>query len=312
MRRCIPLGLAAVALALAAVPARAQTTLRYQLKEGQRLEYAVDQDMKMAMKVMGMDLDMKMTQHIDLAWNVVKVDADGNATVKIRFDRVKMAMDGPTGNVEADSKDAKEAADPVGKIFNQIVTALAALDMTLVMTPVGEIKKVDVPEAAIKKFKQLPGLDKFGGDMFSPEGLKKMAQGGGGLLLPKDAVKKGESWTQKADQKTPFGKMTGDNKYTYEGPVEKDGRTLQKIALKPDMKIEPSPDAPVKITIKGQEGKGTILFDNAAGHIASLTNELTMRLEVEVNDMTIDQRIVQTTTMRLKGTGVGKTSSEKK
>jgi hypothetical protein len=308
MTRWLTFALALVAPALLAGPGLAQTTLRYKFKQGDKLDYAMDQDMKMSMNVGGMDIDMKMVQQMDMTWDVQKVDDQGNARIQLKMGRVKMAMKGgPMGDVEIDSKDEKQPEDVLGKVFAQIVTAMADMQMTFTMTPAGEMKDVEMSEKALKAFKNLPGADKLGGDLFSPEGMKRMVQGN--MSLPKDPVKKGDTWAQKTDVKMPFGKTTGDIKYTYEGPADKDGKAVEKIAMVPEMKIEPDPNAPFKLTMKNQQGKGTIYFDNQAGRMHAMANETTMDMAIEVANMTINQRIVQNTSLRLKSPSSG--SSEK-
>jgi Family of unknown function (DUF6263) len=282
--------------------ASAQVTLRYQFKEGEKLDYVMDQDQKMSMSVGGQDIEMKVNMAMDLIWQTEKVDADGNAKVKLKFGRVKMSMNGPMGKVEVDSNDTEEPDDPAGRIFAQVVKAIGGMEMSFTMDPRGEMKDVQVADAALKKLKNLPGVDKLG-DMLSPDSMKSMM--GGNMVLPKEPVEKGKSWTQKTDQKTPFGKVVGETKYTYEGDVDRGGKKLEKIALKPDVKIEPDPNAPAQIKVKGGSGKGYSFFDNKAGKITETINETTMQMEVEAGGMTINMDLVQTTTVRLKGAAKG-------
>jgi Family of unknown function (DUF6263) len=287
--------LAALSLAGAA---QAQSTLRYQYKKGDKLDYVIDQDQKMAMKVAGMDIDMKMSMVMDMNLNTLDVDQEGNAKIKVTLSRVKMTMDGPMGKVEIDSKDNNEADDPIGKILGQVVKSIAGMEMTYTADPMGDMKNFKVSENTVKKLKGLPGLDKLG-EMFTPDNFKSMVANN--MVLPKDEVEKGKSWTQKTDAKLPFGKVTGETKYTYEGTIEKNGKTLAKIAVKPDVKIESDPDAQFQIKIKDSKSKGYVLFDNTAGRVAETITESTMQMELEVAGMTIDQNITQNTTMRLKG-----------
>jgi hypothetical protein len=299
MRPRKTLGPAVVALALLAGPAHAQTTLRYKFQSGEKLQYGLSQDMKMTMNIGGMDIEVKFKQLMDMDWDVQKVDGQGNAQVRLTLSHVRLNLASPTGNAAFDSKkNTQEPEDPLGKVVAQLAKGLAALEMTFTMTPDGEMKDIKIPEEALKKLKEVPGADKFGGDMLSPEGLSKMA--GGGLVLPKGPVTKGKTWTQKYSLKMPFGKLAGDMKYTYDGPAEKGDQKLEKIAVQPNLKIELDPDAPAQIKIKSQKDKGQAYFDNEAGRLVEVSNEGTMEMEVEAGGMTFTQNITQSTTLRLK------------
>jgi hypothetical protein len=277
--------------------ADAQTILRYKFKEGEKFGYVLDQKMKMSTNVMGKDIEMHINQWMDMSWQVLKLDKDGNAEVKVAFSGAKMSMDGPMGKVEVDSKNAKQPDDPIGKILSQTVAALAELEMTFTMDSVGEIKDIKMPEKVKNNLKALPGAEAMG-DLFSDEGLKKMAQGG--VVLPRDAVTKGKTWNTKADMKLQFGKIKGDIQFTYEEAVDKEGKQLEKIALKPNVTIEAAPNAPFQLKLKSQEGKGHVYFDNVAGKLAEVDSTQIMEMTVEANNLTIQQKIEQKTTMKLR------------
>jgi len=289
--------LLAVAFVLSAGPAHAQTKLRYKLKEGEKLEYVMDQKMKMAMSVGGKDININMNQVVDMRWTVGAVDSDGNAKVQVKFTRVKIAMDGPMGNVEIDSADDKRPDDPVGMILGQVVQAISGMEMDFTLTPTGKIQDVKIPEAALKKLQNLPGADQIG-SMFTGDNLKNMVQGN--LSFPEEAVEKGKSWDQKQDVKMPFGKLSGNMKYTYQGEEKRDRRALEKIAYKTSLKLEPSQDSPFKLTMKAQDGQGKVLFDNAAGRLIENNLEQNMEMTIDVGGMTIEQNIRQETRVRLK------------
>ena len=251
------------------------------------------------MTINGMDLEMKVDQAMEMSMHTKKVDAKGNAHVDARFDRVKMNMEGFTGVVEVDSKDDKEPDDQVGKILHQVVKALAAVDMTMTMDPTGEVTDLKMSEAALKKLKELPGADQGGfGSMTSEGTLKQMMQGG--IVFPKNPVKKGDTWSRTTEAELPFGKMKAVTKHTYEGTEARGGKSLEKISFVPDIKLEPSADAPLKIEFKDVVSKGRALFDPEKGDIVEAVTETTMQISVEVGGMTITQNIIQETTVRPK------------
>src|SRR5205807_1173100 len=120
-----------------------------------------------------------------------------------------------------------------------------------------------------------------------------------GLIMPKEAISKGKTWKSKSDMKLPIGKMIAEVEYTYAGTEDKDGRSLEKISLKPKATIEPDPNAPIALKLKSHEGKGTAYFDNTAGRLLETTVQQTMEMEAEVAGMAFTRKMVQTMTMRL-------------
>jgi hypothetical protein len=288
--------LSALCTAVASSAASAQTTLRYKFKDGEKLEYVMEQKMKMTMSINNMDIETKMNMSMDMSWNVVGVNSDGSAKLQMKVTRAKMSMDGPTGQVEVDSNAKNEPDDAIGKIFSQIIKATATMEMTGTMQTNGDMKDIKVSEETVKAMKNLPGADKLG-DMLSPESFKSMVSN---LVFPTDAVTKGKTWTNKNEAKTPIGKTITEGTYTYEGPVQKDGATLEKISIKPNIKIEPDPKAPVKIELKESKGSGQILFDNKAGRMVESTTNQVMQMQLGIAGMNINQTVDQTATMRLK------------
>jgi len=301
MRNPCKLLAVAVASVVLASAAQAQTTLRYKYKQGEKLHYVVDQDQKMSMSVLGMDVDMKTSMVMEMTWDTLKVDEKGAAIAKVTMTRVKIIMEGgPIGKVEVDSTDKDEPDDALPKMFSQIAKSIGTMEMTFTADPTGDIRDVKVSEGTIKKLKKLPGIP-GGGDMFGPDSFKSIVHGSIIVPVPKEPISKGKSWTEKLDQKTSLGKMVGETKYTYEGEIEKNGRKLEKFSVKPELKIEPDPNAPIQMKMKGGSSKGVALFDNKVGRIAESTTEGTMRMEIEAGGMTIDVNSTQNTTIRLKG-----------
>lgn len=291
------IAVAALALLWCAGSVDAQTKLRFQFKEGDKIQYQLDQKMKMAMNVAGKEFGIDMTQNMDMGWIVGKVAADGTAEIKIKFGQAKMAMDGPTGKVQVDSASTEEPNDPVGKILHQVAKAIGGLEFDCKIDSIGEVKDAKIPAKALETLQSLPGGEQMG-DLFSEEGLKRLIQGG--MILPKEEVSKGKSWSQKVNMKMPFGKMTGDIQFTYEGSVEKGGQHLEKIAMKPKIKIDADPAAQLPVKINSQEGKGVALFDNVAGRLVEVTQDQVMEMSIEANGMNLTQRITQNTIVRLK------------
>jgi uncharacterized protein DUF6263 len=285
------------AWSLAALPASAQTTLRYKFKDGENLKYVVEQKMKMTMSIMGKDIDMNMDQSSEMTWAVGKVDDKGNAQINVKFGRSKMNMTSPMGKVEVDSNSTQEPEDQLGQILYKVVKGLSDMEVSATVSPLGEFSDLKIPEKALKALQNIPGGEAFG-DMLSPDGLKRMMSQSG-LVMPKEPVTAGKTWNTKNEMKLPFGKMVAEIEYKYAGPVEKEGKTFEKIFLKPKADIQPGKDAPIAMKVKSQEGKGTALFDNTAGRLIEVTNQQNMEMEAENMGIAFTMRMTQATTMRL-------------
>jgi hypothetical protein len=287
-----------VALVFAvAGPAAAQTTLRYQFKEGEKLEYVLDQKMKTTGTVAGKPTDAVMNQEATMTWHVLKVDADGSAKINIKFGRSKMSMEGPMGKVEIDSESAKEPDDPLGRILYGMSKGLASLEIAAKFSPTGQASDIQLPENAAKLLRDLPGAEFFG-DSFSPEGMKRLV-GQAGVILPKEPVDKGAKWKNTSEMKLAFVKLGVELNYVYQGPATEAGRRLEKATFDPKLSVDPDPNAQVVFKLKKQENSGTLLFDNAAGKLINVTMNLTLDGEVEFMGQAINRRIVHTAVTRL-------------
>jgi hypothetical protein len=296
--------LAGVVLGLGAAPAQAQVTLRYKFKEGDKLNYDMAQKMEMKMNVAGNDITMNMNQDIDMAWRVLKVEPSGKAQIEQKIGRIRMTMDGlpGVGKIEYDSKDGKEPEGPIGKILGPILNALAGAEFTVTMDPRGEISDVKLPDKLAEAMKNLPAGGQGLGDMFSPEGLKRLVNQGG-LVLPQEPVSKGKAWDQKVEMKMPFGMMKVVNQMTYEGTEDKGGKTLQRIGVTPKVTIEPDPNAPINIKTKATDAKGTAYFNNTAGRLVEMQMVQNMQMDIGAGGQDITQNIRTTTTLKLKNQG---------
>ncbi len=289
--------LAAVLCCLGTAPAQAQVTLRYKFKDGDQLHYEMLQKMDMKMKVGANDFGMNMNQHMDVTWKVVKVDPDGKAEVVHRIDSIRVTMDTPQGKVEYDSKSNKEPQGLIGQAVAPIFNAMAGAEFSATMDPRGQTSNVQIPEKLIETIKSklaaAPGI----GQMFSPESLKRMMNQGV-LVLPKEPVSKGQTWTEKQEVKMPFGAMHVTNTMTYEGPAGAGG--LHKIGMAPSMVMEADPNAPVKVKMKGSDGKGYAIFDSAAGRLVEVNVSQNMQSEINAGGQDITQTMQTGLMLKLK------------
>jgi len=294
-----PLALALVPLLAGLAPA--QTALRMKFQKDQSSTYEMVQQMKMSMQVQGKNIDTDMRQTVVMTMKVLEVLDNGNARIKMKFDHVRMEMKGVPGigDVDIDSRKDEVPNNPLGQLLGGLVKALGKAEFDTVMSPRGETVEFKLPDDLVKEFQSLPGSAQMG-DFFSEKGLKNM-MGQSGMVLPRDPVKKGDTWSHKVSMKMPFGKFETDMKYTYQGPETVDGKKLEKITFEPKTAIEPDPNAPFAMKVDGQKGEGTVYFDPQAGRMQEMQLNQVTELTMTVANMNINQKMDQTVTMKLKG-----------
>jgi hypothetical protein len=83
----------------------AQEPLRWKFQKGQKLDYKMVQDMKMAAEggPVG-QMNTSMRQVMDMTWDVSEVNENGDAAIRQKFDRIRTKMTMPLGGFEYDSQ----------------------------------------------------------------------------------------------------------------------------------------------------------------------------------------------------------------
>jgi Family of unknown function (DUF6263) len=296
--------LAAVGLLLlsaAAVgTASAQERLRWKFKKGETTNYQIVQAMDMKMSVMGQNIDSKMNQTMDLGWTVDSVASDGTATLRQKITRVQMKMTVPPFlNVQYDSAAEEQPDDPVGGQLAKAFEAIVGEEFTMQMTPRGEIRKVEVPDALAAALEGAGGGGAFpGGAGFNEDTLKQLVSQSS-IAFPQEPVSQGHKWQSGTEATLPFGTMKIDNQFTALGTEQRGGKSLHKIGVKPRMTLEADPNAQIQMTVKSQDANGTIYFDSRAGRIAESTMKQKMEMDLSANGQAIAQTLDQTMTMKL-------------
>ena len=290
-----PLLLAAALLAGCACSGSAQTTFRFQFKEKERLNYLIEQKTNSVQKIMGVEVVSKVHATMKMYWEVVKVDGDGNAQVRIKFTHAKMSMESLLGIIDVDSNDKGNPADLAGKMIGQLNRAIANMEITATMLPTGEMKNILVSEATARALKAIPNAEQLG-DVAHPDNFKDMLSS---VVFPALAVARGKSWSFKTDSQSPEGKVSTEHSFTLEDSVHQDGVKLDRIALAPSIKIQPDPKALLKV--EKIMSTGHLLFDNKLGRLVSSSIVQTKLGKIEVMGITLDSKSEVATNMRLTG-----------
>ena len=184
---CAALALPGIA---AAAPAAAQgVELRWKLEAGTDLVYRVSVESESELP-QGMGTST-MHQDVTHRWSVVGVDGDGNATVRVTTERVRMSMAGPMGTMSVDSADPTGSGSPL-----DAVTVMAGTSYSVVLDPRGTLvgmSGVEEMREAVRARIPDPSARALLDQMLSEEALRSQwAQGG--YELPTEAVAVGSTW----------------------------------------------------------------------------------------------------------------------
>jgi hypothetical protein len=272
--------------------------LRWKFKPGETLHYVTDQKTVTAVKGGGLDVKTTLTQTIDMSWAVKSVAPDETAEMTQTIDRVRTKIESAFGAFEYDSQAEKAPEGPIAASLVPLLKALVGAQFAFKISPQGELTDIRVPEQVTKALREAGPAGGAAG-MFSEDGLKNMIAESS-LALPKDDLAKGKSWTRQTKIPTPpVGSMTLDKTYTYDGPDPAAGSGVDKVSLDTKIGIELAPGAPSDFKITSQEGKGTFLFDTAAGRIVNSTVTEKVETLVTVQKTEITQTRDTSTTMKL-------------
>jgi hypothetical protein len=257
-----------------------------------KLKFAKDQKIKYVQSLEstaehGGEAKMKGTVKHETTYTMEVLDVGGEGQGKIRttFDRFKVEMTGALDK-KFDSESAEDLKRARQDEALKMYAALVGKSLLLKVTAAGKIEDSDLSELvraleADDDFKSLAAnAKKIGPDMMRHSFCS----------LPDKPVKPGDKWQ---DSRTidmgGVGKVVMAGTYTFEGM--EDGKA--RIGVEMAITLEKKEGAPIEL--KEGIGKGLILFDVAAGHIAS--SKTVTRLVVErtaksgaVQKMTLDQR----------------------
>jgi len=283
-------GLALLVLAGLGLPARAQTTLEWKFKEGDKFYVEEVSDMKQSLSVIGKDINQKTKITTVVSYAVKQV-----AGKTVRLEQ------------KTESVSVNSSGDGVGGQLEKIMEKLQGAAFTVTLTD-GKVTKFEGYEDFIKKVADGDELAaKFGKTLLSEDLMKKTIELTFGNL-PDKAVKVGDTWSKAAT--IPFGELgdfKSDNEYTFK-ERDKDGAVL---TYKGTMSYLP-PKGPgafggllkiVKGKMKSDNAKGTIVFDAEKGRLVRATSSMSVRgsLTVEVmgNQIEMDIRVDQSTSSRV-------------
>jgi hypothetical protein len=263
--------------------------LRWKFEVGEKLNYNMTQDMDMGIGD-GQNV-AKMHQEMDMIWDVQGVDqATGEAVINQKFDRLRLQVTSPKGNLDFDSKSDKT---PTGleALIAPLYKAITQGEFELTITARGEIKNAKIPNDVLSVLKTSPGAAALG-EYATEEGFKKMILKSA-FVLPEDAPKKGETSKTSVEMNNQAGdKQIVETSYTYEGTKDLDGSTFALFKPQLTMKFE-GEKKPGKPSITQQSSDGEVLFNIAKGRLRSMKLDQHVTIDPNLGNQSPPQQIEQ-------------------
>lgn len=307
IRRLAPwLAPAAVFTALVApAPAWAQTKIEYGYPEGKTLRNVTQTKLEQTLSIAGQNIETQSQETTTTSEVIGKRDAQGNLPISVSIDALKANIQLPmniTLTFDSANPDAKqENLLPPLEVMIDVMKALSGSKYELTVDKANEVTAVSGTEASIKRAEELnPQAAEALKGRLNADAIKKRSKEAHAKFPAGLLVRQGETWTRTEAMDLGSGQtMTFEKKYEYQGTVEKDGKTLDKIGVTVTgvtFAQQAAPNAPAKITksdLDVESSKGTILFDRALGQPvdSSETVQILGALTMEVGGMELEAKL---------------------
>jgi hypothetical protein len=273
--------------------------LRWKFKPGEVLRYSMEQ--KISITARGVDRENKQTrsQTVEMSWKVNNVNADGQAEITQRIDRVRLRVEAPPlMPFEFDSNNPKGEAQGPFADDAKMLRAMGGAAFTFQIKPTGAIEDIKFSEQTLKSLREATPGNAPEAEV-SEKFLKDMLVQSSPPAFPAGPLEPGKTWSDKpARMPSPLGTMVIDKTFTFQGPDPKMPR-LMLIGVDTKLALEPAGGAGLTAELRKQEGKGTMTFDAEAGHVVSTRGTQRTEMSITVMDQRIEQAVETTTAMTL-------------
>lgn len=278
MRKSAILTLVVLIIGATATSSFAETKLEHKVNEGDKYTTQTISTVDQTLTIVGMETKMKAENIATVEAVVGKRDGEGKISVKEKLKSMQINIKGTAGDYGFDSVNPDEAGASPLEVMRPIHKVLATRTVTTTFDKDNRVAEIKADADALAQLpEEVRALAK---GQFDPDNLKEAANKLRDVL-PKKAVKQGDSWERTNEADFGGGQMMEfKTKYTYEGTVESGGRTLHKITsetLTAELSINADSPLPIslkesKLTVK--ESKGLILFDNKKGRTVENTESV--------------------------------------
>jgi surface antigen len=285
---CLVLGLSTTAFA--------QVKFERKYPEGSTYTAETTNRIEQKLTIAGMEIDTAADTRTAVKATVGKRDVGGMLRIqeKIESLQINTTVMGQNYSFDSASPDTK-GTSPL-EVLRDVHKALARRTTTTVLDKENRVYAIESDQDVLSGLP--PEVQAIAKSQLDPENLKKAANQEIDTL-PSEPINKGDSWQR--TQTANFGAgqvMTFQVKFTYEGTVEKGGKTLDKITSKTlsiDFGLQ---DSPLPFTVKGSDLKATesesvVLFDRELGQVVETTSSIRIEGEItfNVNNMDLPSKL---------------------
>ena len=217
--------------------------LKLRLKPGQKYAMRVITDQKISQTMHEHEQKTDYLTDMGMGFEVLAVDADGTASVKITYQTIRAKMSGPMGLIEYDSTepDAAVGAETLpAQMIRQMFAGMVGQNFVIKVNPQGKVVGVEGFKEMMQQM-----AEKMGGDdaaeneeikefmkNFLSEDKVKMMGSNMTIAFPSWPVGIGDSWTDKETMSVGFP-IEIDNTYTLK--ERKNGVAIVDINSKMDL-----------------------------------------------------------------------------
>lgn len=306
---------AVAVLALTVPRADAAETLRWKFKVGDAADYVMTRDLDGKFDFNGQEMEFNFGLVMDISWDVKEVAEDGTAEIHQKISRVQLDTASPIGGqLKWDSTQEEPAGNPAWTMFGPTVKSLVGAEISMKVSPSGEVSDIVLPEAVVQALSPPGGGRRrmnFGG--MSEDGIKEIVQRSF-TRLPEVPAEEEVSWEQQfASTFGNAGKQVTDVKFSFAGVEEKDGKKVAKIVATTEMSFEPNTDQATdfELEITDQEGSWTAFFDVSSGRTVEATAKQKTTMEIIAGDREFKQEIDETIAIKQGKSPAAKPAEEK-
>jgi hypothetical protein len=274
--RCLPLILASLAVAVCGGPTAAEgdaVRLAYKFRPNEAMHLEYTQDLKMDIRVPGINRVMRSQTIANKHLRVISVDADGNALVEPVIDRTRMTS---RQDDDAESKfDSDDDPDNCPAEYRALRATIGKPLVRIKFSPSGKLLQADTVNggtAAAKDIETDPTLNFL-------------------IVFPDQPLRVGETWKDEYEATVQLDRTLKQGvKLRREYRLLKLDGSRVEIELKTAC-LTPLRDPKIEMQISSRLLSGTIVFDHQLGQIVSRE----MRVESQVINGIGPNTLVNTT-----------------